>query len=164
MSDSESPEQLDQREADAPLDGYVFPVTLHDCDGFRVVSFRQIGGFGFPVHPRRRDEIPAVGWYVVFTHQAPPQIIVECQVHPFVQSPTAFPGIAADDGGRLRNKAEVGKQYARKNPSELQESINERKEKLRKELKRALEEGYSLDYEKLIEEYFRNLNNNLETN
>jgi len=63
-----------------------------------------------------------------------------------------------------KRKAEVGKQYARKNPSELQETVNVRKEKLRKELKQALEEGYSIDYEKLIEEYFRNLNSQLETN
>jgi uncharacterized protein DUF4175 len=63
-----------------------------------------------------------------------------------------------------KRKAEVGKQYARKNLSELQESVNERKERLRKELKRALEEGYSIDYEKLIEEYFRNLNNQMESN
>jgi len=63
-----------------------------------------------------------------------------------------------------KRKAEVGKQYARKNPSELQETVNARKEKLRKELKQALEEGYSIDYEKLIEEYFKNLNSKLETN
>jgi len=63
-----------------------------------------------------------------------------------------------------KRKAEVGKQYAHKNPSELQESVNEKKERLRKELKRALEEGYSIDYEKLIEEYFRNLNKQIETN
>jgi hypothetical protein len=63
-----------------------------------------------------------------------------------------------------KRKAEIGKQYARKNPSELIKSVNERKNMLKKELKRALEEGYYIDYEKLIEEYFRNLNNNNETN
>ena len=63
-----------------------------------------------------------------------------------------------------KRKAEVGKQYARKNPSELQQAINARKERLRKDLKQALEEGYSIDYEKLIEEYFRNLNSQLEPN
>ena len=61
-----------------------------------------------------------------------------------------------------KRKAEVGKQYARKSPSNLQESVNERKARLRKELKRALEEGYSIDYEKLIEEYFKNLNSQIE--
>ena len=63
-----------------------------------------------------------------------------------------------------KRKAEVGKQYARKSPSELLESVNAKKDRLRRELKSALEEGYSIDYEKLIEEYFRNLNNNIENN
>lgn len=63
-----------------------------------------------------------------------------------------------------KRTAEVGKQYARKNPSELQDSIDAKKEQLRKELMRALNEGYSIDYEKLIEEYFRKLNSQVETN
>lgn len=63
-----------------------------------------------------------------------------------------------------KRKAEVGKEYARKSPSELAESIDEEKAKLRKELKQALQEGYSIDYEKLIEEYFRNLNEIIEKN
>jgi hypothetical protein len=63
-----------------------------------------------------------------------------------------------------KRKAEVGKQYVNKDPLELKETINERKEKLRKELKQALQEGYSIDYEKIIEEYFRNLNNQIESN
>jgi len=63
-----------------------------------------------------------------------------------------------------KRKAEVGKQYVQKSPSELQETVNAKKERLRRDLKRALEEGYSIDYEKLIEEYFRNLNSQLESN
>jgi len=63
-----------------------------------------------------------------------------------------------------KRKAEVGKEYARQSPSELAETVDEKKAKLRKELKQALEEGYSIDYEKLIEEYFRNLNESVEKN
>lgn len=61
-----------------------------------------------------------------------------------------------------QRKAEVGKIYARKRPSADMDTLDEKKEKLRKELKQALDEGYSIDYEKLIEEYFRKLNSELE--
>ncbi len=61
-----------------------------------------------------------------------------------------------------QRKAEVGKDYTRKRPSKLMDATDEERARLKRELKQALEEGYSADYEKLIEEYFRQLNKELE--
>ena len=55
-------------------------------------------------------------------------------------------------------KAEVGKEYARKSPSDNLETTDKRAERLRLNLMQALKEGYHPDYEKLIEDYFRRLN------
>ena len=54
--------------------------------------------------------------------------------------------------------AEIGKNYFRRSPSEKMETIDKRKEKLSKDLLKALQEGYNPDYEKLIENYFKKLN------
>ncbi len=57
-----------------------------------------------------------------------------------------------------KRKAEVGRFYTRKSPKENQETVDKRKQALTKEMLRALREGYSPDYEKLIERYYRELN------
>jgi len=62
-----------------------------------------------------------------------------------------------------QRKAEAGKDYARRRPENTQSEVDEKTAQLRKELRNALEEGYSPDYEKLIEEYFRQLNRELES-
>jgi hypothetical protein len=54
--------------------------------------------------------------------------------------------------------AEIGKEYFRRPPSERLETIDKMREKLRKELLKALQEGYNPDYEMLIENYFKKLN------
>jgi len=55
-------------------------------------------------------------------------------------------------------KREVGKAYARKSPGENMDTEDERAKKLQADLMKALKEGYNPDYEKLIEEYFKTLN------
>ena len=55
-------------------------------------------------------------------------------------------------------KREIGKVYARKSPGENMDTEDERAKKLQADLMRALKEGYNPDYEKLIEEYFKKLN------
>ena len=55
-------------------------------------------------------------------------------------------------------KAEIGKEYARKSPGEDLDTEDQRAKKLQVDLLRALNEGYNPDYEKLIEEYFKTLN------
>ena len=55
-------------------------------------------------------------------------------------------------------KAEVGKEYARRSPNDKLDSEDKRIKKLQMDLMRALQEGYNPDYEKLIEEYFKTLN------
>ena len=55
-------------------------------------------------------------------------------------------------------KAEIGKEYARKSPDEDMDTEDARAKKLQVDLLRALQEGYNPDYEKLIEEYFKTLN------
>jgi hypothetical protein len=57
-----------------------------------------------------------------------------------------------------QRKAEVGKEYVRRSPSGQQETEDERKARLSRDLMRALQEGYAPDYEKLIEAYFKALN------
>ena len=57
-----------------------------------------------------------------------------------------------------KRKAESGKEYARKIPSDLLNSEDKEKIETGKSLQEALKEGYTPDYEKLIEEYFRKLN------
>ena len=55
-------------------------------------------------------------------------------------------------------KAEIGKEYTRKSPGEDMDTEDKRAKKLQIDLLRALNEGYNPDYEKLIEEYFKTLN------
>ncbi|TFH01033.1 MAG: hypothetical protein E4H13_05920 [Calditrichales bacterium] len=57
--------------------------------------------------------------------------------------------------------AESGKTYQRKSPAPLADQEDARLKQLKRELIRALQEGYNPDYEKLIERYFRTLNENL---
>jgi hypothetical protein len=57
-----------------------------------------------------------------------------------------------------RRKAEIGKDYVRKSPSEKMDVLDDRAEKIRVSLMQALQEGYTPDYEKIIEDYFRLLN------
>jgi len=54
-------------------------------------------------------------------------------------------------------QAETGKNYARKSPTGKMDPVNQRAQKLRQDLQRALQEGYHPDYEKLIEDYFKAL-------
>ena len=53
-----------------------------------------------------------------------------------------------------RRKAESGTTMARRGPQTLDLSTQEGRDKLRQDLLRALEEGYSKDYEELIRKYF----------
>jgi len=57
-----------------------------------------------------------------------------------------------------KRKAEVGKEYVRKSPDENPELEIKNAKKLQVDLLRALKEGYNPDYEQLIEEYFKLLN------
>jgi hypothetical protein len=57
-----------------------------------------------------------------------------------------------------QRKSQVGKVYARKSPEEDMDTENKRAKKLQMDLMRALKEGYNPDYERLIEEYFKTLN------
>jgi len=54
-----------------------------------------------------------------------------------------------------QRKAEVGKDYARRIPDSRQEREDRELKRLQDQLMRALQEGYTPDYEKIIEEYFR---------
>jgi hypothetical protein len=54
--------------------------------------------------------------------------------------------------------AEVGKDYMRRSPSDPKDAEDKKLKQLSRDLLRALQEGYSRDYEKLIEAYFRALN------
>jgi hypothetical protein len=57
-----------------------------------------------------------------------------------------------------RNRqAEAGKSYAKKPPSEKLDPFDQRGQKLRQDLQRALQEGYHPAYEKIIEDYFKTL-------
>ncbi len=55
-------------------------------------------------------------------------------------------------------KSEIGKEYARKSPDDEMDTVDKRSKKLQLDLMRALQEGYNPDYEKLIEAYFKTLN------
>ena len=54
-------------------------------------------------------------------------------------------------------KSESGKEFTRTSPSELNLSNKQGKEKLKDELNRAVQEGYSKDYQELIRKYFESL-------
>ena len=54
-------------------------------------------------------------------------------------------------------KSQSGQEITRKSPAELNLSKQERKEKLKDELNRAIREGYSRDYEELIRKYYEAL-------
>lgn len=53
-----------------------------------------------------------------------------------------------------KRKAETGREVARKSPGTADLSTQERKSRLRQDLLKALEEGYTKDYEELIKKYF----------
>ncbi|HLF20467.1 MAG TPA: DUF4175 family protein, partial [Bacteroidota bacterium] len=56
-----------------------------------------------------------------------------------------------------RRKAETGTQVARRSPKELDLNLLEGKSRLREDLLKALEQGYSKDYRELIRKYFERL-------
>ncbi len=56
-----------------------------------------------------------------------------------------------------KRKAQTGTQITRKSPDELDPSILEGNSKLRDDLLKALEQGYSKDYQELIRKYFEQL-------
>jgi hypothetical protein len=56
-----------------------------------------------------------------------------------------------------KRKAQTGKQIARPGPAELDPSTLEGKSRLREDLMKALEHGYSKDYQDLIRKYFEEL-------
>ena len=56
-----------------------------------------------------------------------------------------------------KRKAEIGKEYVQKSPSENLDILDAQAEKLRLSMMQALQEGYNPDYEKIIEDYFRQL-------
>jgi hypothetical protein len=57
-----------------------------------------------------------------------------------------------------KRRAETGTNMARQSPGSLDLSTQEGKNRLRRDLLRALEEGYSREYEELIRKYFESLN------
>jgi hypothetical protein len=56
-----------------------------------------------------------------------------------------------------KRKAETGTQVVGKSPNELDLNTLERRSRLREELMKALEQGYSKDYKELIRKYFEQL-------
>jgi hypothetical protein len=56
-----------------------------------------------------------------------------------------------------RRKSESGTDIARQSPGALDLTTQEGRSKLQQDLLRALEEGYSKDYEELIRKYFEAL-------
>lgn len=58
-----------------------------------------------------------------------------------------------------RRRATTGTQIARKSPGELDPSMLEGRDRLREDLLKALEQGYSKDYQELIRKYFEALQN-----
>ncbi len=56
-----------------------------------------------------------------------------------------------------KRKAQTGTQITRKSPNELDPSVLEGNSKLREDLMKALEQGYSKDYQDLIRKYFEQL-------
>jgi hypothetical protein len=56
-----------------------------------------------------------------------------------------------------RRTAESGKNLVRPSPAAIDLSTREGKDRLRRDLLRALEEGYTRDYEELIKKYFEAL-------
>jgi hypothetical protein len=63
-----------------------------------------------------------------------------------------------------RRKAESGKEYTRRSPADLDPGTQEGRNRLRQDLLKALEEGYSRDYEELIKKYFEALENTHQQN
>ncbi len=58
-----------------------------------------------------------------------------------------------------KRKAEIAKQYNTNDPGEIKNIYDMDKKNLEEALNRALKEGYSQDYKKLIEKYFKTLEN-----
>jgi hypothetical protein len=54
-------------------------------------------------------------------------------------------------------KAETGTQIVRRSPSDIDPNSLEGRNQLREELLKALEQGYSKDYQELIRKYFEEL-------
>ena len=54
-------------------------------------------------------------------------------------------------------QAETGKRYLSQSPNRLPDDLGERKTQLQQDLLRAKKEGYSRDYLKVIENYFKAL-------
>ena len=57
-------------------------------------------------------------------------------------------------------KAETGKNYVTTSPDALPDDLGERKNQLEQDLLRAKKEGYTRDYLRIIEEYFKALTEN----
>jgi hypothetical protein len=58
-----------------------------------------------------------------------------------------------------KRKSETGKEYTRQSPQELDPATLEGKNRLHDDLLKALEQGYSKDYQELIKKYFEQLEN-----
>lgn len=58
-----------------------------------------------------------------------------------------------------KRKAESGKDYRGRSPGELPENLTERRNRIREELMKELNQGYSKDYQELIKKYFDALGN-----
>ena len=56
-----------------------------------------------------------------------------------------------------KRKAQQAKKYLTKDPGKIKHSRDDQREALQQALRRALEEGYTADYQKLIERYFKEL-------
>jgi hypothetical protein len=56
-----------------------------------------------------------------------------------------------------RRRAEVGKDYKRTSPADIDLNTKDGRKKLREELLKMLDEKYSKDYEDLIRKYFEEL-------
>lgn len=63
-----------------------------------------------------------------------------------------------------KRKAQTAKEYTVTDPGELTKSVDEQRAALQRALKEALGEGYSSDYQKLIESYFKKLIEKSENN
>jgi len=58
-----------------------------------------------------------------------------------------------------KRKGETAKEYTARSPNELPKDLTDRKNKLRQELLKEMNQGYSKDYEELIKKYFDALGN-----
>lgn len=56
-----------------------------------------------------------------------------------------------------KRKSETGTQITRRSPNEIDPNFLEDKSQLHEEMLKALEQGYSKDYQELIQKYFEEL-------